>query len=89
MSRAEPILQEVFRERLRQQQIGMNKIDANNTPNDYVAYICAYAGRAARKVHRNDKQNELFRENMVKVAALAVAAIERYDEAGGVVDGQD
>ncbi|MAT51427.1 MAG: hypothetical protein CMK32_09625 [Porticoccaceae bacterium] len=57
--------------------------------NDWVAYITAYAGRAAEKVYRNQRESELngkdscdkkrFRENMVKVAALALAAIEAHE----------
>lgn len=59
--------------------------DEANGINDWVAYICAYAGRASAKVSRNQREDsslndgERFRANMVKVAALAVAAIESYD----------
>lgn len=51
-----------------------------NTMNDYVAYITAYLGRAARGVFRNERENQTFRENMVKVAALAVAALVRWEK---------
>ena len=47
--------------------------DKQNTSNDWVAYISTYAGRATAKVGLN------FRTNMIKVAALAVAAIEAFD----------
>ena len=41
--------------------------------------IAAYVGRAADKVARNEKEGQTFRANMVKVAALALAAIEAHD----------
>ncbi len=37
------------------------------------------AGSAAEKVFRNEREGEAFRDNMVKVAALALAAIEAHD----------
>lgn len=56
-----------------------NDFDKSNTRNDWVAYIAAYSGRAAQKVDRNERERCDFRENMMKVAALAVAAIEAHD----------
>lgn len=77
------ILKEVQKERLRQIELALgddtNKFDETNTQSDWVAYIAAYSGRAPSKVFRNGAQNENFRNNMVKVAALAMAAIEAYD----------
>ena len=70
----------------RQRQVGLahggstEEFDRGNSRNDWVSYIVAYAGRAAGKVARNERQGEDFRENMVKVGALAVAAIEAYDK---------
>lgn len=55
------------------------EFDKTNTQNDWVSYITAYAGRAAQKVARNEREGQTFRENMVKVAALAQAAIEAHD----------
>lgn len=46
--------------------------DDQNTPNDWVAYITSYASRASAM----DLTPEDFEIAMVKVAALAVAAIE-------------
>lgn len=66
--------------------------DRDNSQNDWVAYICAYAGRGAQKVARNEREGCSFRENMVKVAALAVAAIESYDEGhcpDEIINGKD
>ena len=77
------VLDEIYLERERQHDltIGGNteKFDESNSQNDWVAYITAYAGRASQKVDRNDREGCLFRDNMIKVAALAVAAIENYD----------
>ena len=73
-------VQDVVQERERQKHIIDEEFEAQNTANDFVAYITAYAGRAARKVLRNERQEETFRSNMVKVAAIAVAAIEAFDK---------
>lgn len=56
-----------------------DSFDKTNTQNDWVAYISAYSGRAANKVLRNKKEEQKFRDNMVKTAALALAAVEAYD----------
>jgi len=53
-----------------------NEFDRRNTKNDWVAYITAYAGRAAEKVGRNERQGEGFSDNLIKVAALCIAALE-------------
>lgn len=68
----------IAEERTRQ-KVMFTEFDKTNTKNDWVAYISAYAGRAAAKVARNEKEGQTFRENMVKVAALAQAAIEAHD----------
>lgn len=85
MSEFKYVLDEIKRERQRQLrlQYGGNTTvhDENLTPNDWVAVICAYAGRAAQKVDRNVKEQCSFRRSMVAVAALAVAAIETQDKA--------
>lgn len=52
--------------------------DRTNTQNDWVAYIVAYAGRAAQKVFRNEKEGQTFEANITKVAALCVAALEAH-----------
>ena len=74
------IIEAIITERKRQRELAMNgdtdKYDrTTNLPNDWVAYICAYAGRAAT-CFRNEREKQDFRTNMIKVAALAVAAIE-------------
>ena len=56
------------------------EFDKTNTQNDWVAYIAAYAGRAAARVARNEREGCEFRANMIKVAALAISAINAYDK---------
>jgi hypothetical protein len=73
-------LEDIIKERARQKKIlNLDDFDKGNSQNDWVSYITAYAGRASQKVLKNEKQNENFRDNMIKVGALAVAAIEAYD----------
>jgi hypothetical protein len=80
----ERAVNDAIEERNRQhiKNIGGNTdlFDRGNSKNDWVSYICAYAGRASDKVHRNEREGCNFRENMVKVAALALAAIESHDK---------
>ena len=78
------IIQEIEIERQRQKGLAMggdtDEFDKGNSKNDWIAYINAYSGRAAEKVFKNERENQSFRENMIKVAALAVAAIEASDK---------
>lgn len=75
------IVNDVLAERNRQRELaGIEDLDKRNTKNDWVGYITAYSGRAADKVIRNQKEGQDFRTNMVKVAALALAAIDAHDK---------
>ncbi len=56
------------------------EFDKSNTVNDWIAYIIAYLGRAAQKVERNKREQLDTRENLVKAAALCIAAIESLDK---------
>lgn len=77
------VLEEVVAERERQGALAFggdtSQFDTTNSQGDWVSYICAYAGRAPVRVFRNKREGQSFRDNMVKVAALAIAAIESYD----------
>lgn len=81
--RCEDILEGIVEERARQVLIehggNTDEFDKGNTRNDWVAYITAYAGRAGAN-GKNERQGENFRQNMIQVAALAVAAIEAHDK---------
>ncbi len=77
------VLDEVKQERERQVALALDgdtpSFDESNSRNDWVGYVTAYAGRAADKCFRNEREGCDFRESMLKVAALAVAAIEAHD----------
>lgn len=83
MSKMDEILGEIRTERKRQKELAFagdtDSFDRTNSRNDWIAYICAYAGRAGEKVIRNKREGQDFRSNMVKVAALALAALEAHD----------
>lgn len=64
------ISEEIINERERQTEIGNDINDDLNSPAEWAGFISQYAGRAL---------DEDFRENMIKVAALAMAAVEAYD----------
>jgi len=53
--------------------------EALNTRNDFIAFINSYTGRAAEGVFRNEREEQDFRENMVKAAGIAMAAIVAFD----------
>lgn len=78
------ILDEINQERERQVSLAhggdTEAFDRSNTRNDWIAFINAYTGRAADKVFRNIRESQTFRGNMIKVAALALAAIESRDK---------
>ena len=50
--------------------------DTQNTPYHWASYISAYTSRSLIGVPSEDK-TEKFKADMIKVAALAVAALER------------
>lgn len=77
------VLEEIKNERQRQKDLAhggdTDDFDKSNSKNDWIAYVNAYTGRAAEKVFRNEKEGQTFRENMIKAAALIIAAIEAHD----------
>lgn len=74
------LLDEIIVERGYQNQKFGPAFDDLNNPYNWAAYICQYATRHLigdpMLVNR-----ELFRKDMVKVAAIAVAALEALDRA--------
>ena len=78
------VLDDIVAERRRQRELAhggdTDEFDKSNSQNDWIAYINAYTGRAAEKVFRNEREDQKFRDNMIKAAALAVAAVEAYDK---------
>lgn len=77
------ILNEFLGERERHDEImhqGNTKAcDMKKSKNDWVALICVYASRASN-YDVNLKLNISFRQTMLIVGALALAAIETYDD---------
>lgn len=72
------ILQQIEAERTYQDGRWGTAFDDANTLNDWSAYIGVYLGRAVDMGSDPAKQ----RANMLKVAALAVAAVESFDRNG-------
>jgi hypothetical protein len=60
------------------------EFDDQNTPNDWAAYINIYLGRAVQTSNAQSPATSVaeFRANMLKVATLAVAAVEAVDRSG-------
>ena len=76
MNRAD-IFKMIDLERERQNGVWGEKFDNKNTPNDWVAYLCAHAGKAVTLPW----DRAAFRKAVLKVAAIAVAILEREDYA--------
>jgi len=86
--RTERVLQEIRFERSYQDaKWGGSKHDDTHSSFDWIVYITKYLGRAVQfeDVWKNGEKpigqsgHEIFRDMMVKIAALAVAAIEWHD----------
>lgn len=56
--------------------------DDNNTANDWVAFITAYAGQAVKVKVVGDFNCDQFYTNMKKVAGLAISALESCRRGG-------
>lgn len=84
------IVESIASERSDQLELYDADHDSGNSAYDWVAIICVHAGRAIKRGRGIDgwKFNQSrFREAMVKVAALAIAAIEWCDAGAGGRDG--
>lgn len=75
----ESVLEEIRNEREYQNGRWGTDFDDKNTLNDWVTYIATYCGRASQFASPPSNQ----RRDMLKVAALAVAACEAFDRNGG------
>lgn len=75
----ERIFNQIAKERAYQEGKWGSKFDDKNTLNDWLAYIAGYGARASNI----DVDKIVQRAAMVKVAALAVAALETFDRNGG------
>lgn len=54
--------------------------DSRWSANDWIAFVNAYTGRAAEGVRRNEREQQEFRDNMVKAGGLILSAIQAYDK---------
>jgi chaperone required for assembly of F1-ATPase len=82
LSIREAILNEITNERLYQEEKWGNTTDDTvNTPNDFVSYIGAYSTKwfPGGFPPYTEETVANFRKSMMKVAALAVAAVESVD----------
>jgi hypothetical protein len=70
------LFKEIELERAYQDNKWGDEFDKKNTINDWASYINIYLGRACEMGRPKNQQ----RENLIKVAALAIAALERFDE---------
>ena len=72
-------VEDILAERERQGSLSISdKADEDNSRNDWVGFIVAYAGRAVDKCHRNKRENQQFEDNLIKVGALVLAALEAH-----------
>jgi hypothetical protein len=71
----EQIFKDIEAERKYQDEKWGRDFDDKNTTNDWAAYIVQYLGNVIKMPY--DKQT--VRKGMLKVATLAVAALERID----------
>lgn len=72
-------LDDIAAEVARQAEIGNAAEDATRSINDWIAFITAYAGRAAQDCYRNEREGCDARTMLVKVGALAVSAVDAID----------
>jgi len=75
----EKIFKEIDEEREYQNSRWGTEFDDKNTLNDWNTYIGIYGGYAAEMFRTKEEQ----RKYMLKVAALAVAALETFDKNDG------
>lgn len=73
------LFEEIREEREYQDSKWGTEFDNKNTVNDWVAYIAQYSGYAIKMGNSTVEQ----RRHMLKVATLAVAALEAFDRNEG------
>lgn len=83
------VIKSIELERKYQESQWGTEFDDKNTANDWATYISNYTSKATELPWNP----VVWRKNMLKVATLAVAAIEAFDRNGGLpprhYDGQD
>jgi hypothetical protein len=83
LSRAAALSDVVYEREQQDEKYGGVEHDDLHNPNDWIVLVTRYASDAAARPACNDDWTEddaaRFRKNMVRAAALAVAAIEYID----------
>lgn len=74
-NRRTSILQQIEAERARQESLPGSEFDIKHTHNDWVAIAGIYLSRATSRKHTPVSQEE-FNDNMIKAAAIILAALE-------------
>ena len=76
------LLEKIRAERQRQADLPGSEWDAKNTPGDWVAIVSHYV---SSEVRRNGMvpMTEEFEDNLVKAAAVIIAALENVDRMKG------
>ena len=77
MSNFEIAMEQIKKERERQNEKWGDEFDNNNTPYNWQGYVARYVGLLSDNAWK--KQPEEFKANMIKIGALAVAYLETLE----------
>ena len=78
-SHTERVIATVQSERLRQREDWGDRHDDGHSAGDWTRFLVRHLGRAEQAIE--DRDAATYRRQMVRVAALAVAAVEAHDRA--------
>lgn len=76
--RRQTILDLISQERARQESLPGSEYDQKHSQNDWIAISTMYLSRAANRKHIPTSKEE-FTENLIKAAAVILAALEHAD----------
>lgn len=76
--RRKRILDQISKERARQDQLPGSEFDQKHSRNDWIAIAAMYLTRAANRKSTPTSQDE-FKDSLIKAAAVIVAALEHND----------
>lgn len=79
MSNRDNLLNLIQQERARQESLPGSEFDQKHSQNDWIAIATMYLSRAANRKHTPTSKEE-FQENLVKAAAVILAALEYSTE---------
>ena len=78
MVNLEEALEKIRAERHRHLDLPGSELDSMNTPGDWIAMVCHYAGREAMR-NGLAPNAEAFEDALIKAAAVICAALEHTD----------